>query len=141
MAATLRRLTVVVNELAVEFDAPIATTTYLLLAQPEFANILERQATVRHACEAETSMVLALAPELVDMSLAAGAVGPTERELPKSPAPMRRIRWRSFKSRTSHGAIGDPRTASAEKGERMLDAAAEAVARLVTNREFWTLPA
>ena len=134
-------LTVAVNELAVELDAPIATTTYFLLAQPEIAKILEQQSTVRHACEAETSMVLALAPELVDMSLAAGAVGPTGREVPEVTGTEAALRWRSFKSRTSHGAIGDPRTASAEKGEKMLDAAAEAVARLVTNREFWTLPA
>ena len=86
-------------------------------------------------------MVLALEPELVDMSLAAGAVGPTGREVPQVTGTEAAQRWRSFKSRTSHGAIGDPRTASAEKGERLLEAAADAVSRLVTNREFWTLPA
>jgi creatinine amidohydrolase len=134
-------LTVAVNELAVELEAPIATTTYWLLAQPAFAKILEKQANVRHACEAETSMVLALKPELVDMSLAAGAVGPTGREVPQVAGSDGAHRWISFKSRTSHGAIGDPRAASAEKGERLLKAAAEAVARLVTNKEFWTLPA
>src|SRR5206468_1266122 len=37
-------LTVAVNELAVQLDAPIATTTYWLLAQPAFAKILETQA-------------------------------------------------------------------------------------------------
>jgi creatinine amidohydrolase len=134
-------LTVAVNELAVELEAPIATTTYWLLAQPAFAKILEKQANVRHACEAETSMVLALKPELVDMSLAAGAVGPTGREVLQVAGSDGAHRWISFKSRTSHGAIGDPRAASAEKGERLLKAAAEAVARLVTNKEFWTLPA
>jgi creatinine amidohydrolase len=134
-------LTVAVNELAVELEAPIATTTYWLLAQPAFAKILEKQANVRHACEAETSMVLALKPELVDMSLAAGAVGPTGREVPQVAGSDGAHRWISLKSRTSHGAIGDPRAASAEKGERLLKAAAEAVARLVTNKEFWTLPA
>ena len=61
-------LTVIVNELAPELDAPIATTTYWLLAQPAFSKILEKQANVRHACEAETSMVLALKPDLVDMA-------------------------------------------------------------------------
>ena len=133
-------LTVAVNELAVELDAPIATTTYFLLAQAAIAKILEKQTGVRHACEAETSMVLALAPELVDMSLAEGAVGPTGREVPQVTGTEAAHRWRSFKSRTSHGAIGDPRTASAQKGERLLEAAADAVCRLVTNREFWTLP-
>ena len=134
-------LTVAVNELAVELDAPIATTTYWLLAQSAFAKILEKQATVRHACEAETSMVLALTPELVNMSLAAEAVGPTAPELRDIAGTQAAHRWQSFKSRTSHGAIGDPRAASAEKGERLLQAAAEAVSRLITNSEFWKLPA
>ncbi len=87
-------------------------------------------------------MVLALAPELVDMSLAAGAVGPTEREVPQVTGTEAALRWRSFKSRTSHGAIGDPRTRECgERARRLLEAAADAVVRLVTNKEFWTLPA
>jgi creatinine amidohydrolase len=134
-------LTVVVNELAVEFDAPIATTTYWLLAQPAFAQILEKQANVRHACEAETSMVLALKPDAVDMSLAADAVGPTSPELVNVIGTQAAHRWQSFRSRTSHGVIGDPRAATAEKGERLLHAAADAVSRLITNPEFWKLPA
>jgi creatinine amidohydrolase len=134
-------LTVIVNELAVELDAPIASTSYWPLAGEAFARILERQKTVRHACEAETSMLLAVAPDLVDMTRAAEAVGPTGRELTEVVGSEAVHRWRSFKSRTHHGAIGDPRTASADKGERLLAAAAEAVAKVVTNGEFWALPA
>ncbi len=134
-------LTAIVNDFAIEFDAPIATTSYWLLAADAFGKILERQANVRHACEAETSMLLALAPDLVDMARAQGAVGPTGRELKDAIGTDAAIRYRSFKSRTSHGAIGDPRAASAEKGERLLDAAAEAVAKLLATEEFWTLPA
>jgi creatinine amidohydrolase len=132
-------LTVAVNELAPALDAPIATTTYWLLAQPAFSKILEKQANVRHACEAETSMVLALKPELVDMTLAAQAVGPTSPELADAIGTTAAHRWQSFHSRTSHGAIGDPRAASAEKGERLLQAAADAVAGLVTHPKFWAL--
>jgi creatinine amidohydrolase len=134
-------LTVAVNELAPAFAAPIATTTYWLLAAPEFSKILEAQSNVRHACEAETSMVLALKPELVDMAKAANAVGPTARELPDIIGTSAAHRWQSFDARTSHGVIGDPRAASAEKGERLLQAAATAVARLVANNDFWTAPA
>ncbi|MCK6451125.1 MAG: creatininase family protein [Alphaproteobacteria bacterium] len=134
-------LTAIVNDFAIEFDAPIATTSYWLLAADAFGKILERQANVRHACEAETSMLLALAPDLVDMARAQGAVGPTGRELKDAVGTEAAVRYRSFKSRTSHGAIGDPRAATAEKGERLLDAAAEAVAKLVATEEFWTLPA
>lgn len=134
-------LNVVVNELTAELGIPLATTTYWLLASDAFASILEHQKNVRHACEAETSMMLALVPSLVDMNLAAEAVGPTSPELSDTVASDAAYRWRSFKSRTSHGAIGDPRSASPEKGGRLLSAAAEAVAAVITNSEFWTLPA
>jgi creatinine amidohydrolase len=134
-------LNVVINELAVELEAPLATTTYFILAKDAFARILERQTGVRHACEAETSMVLALAPDLVDMRLAMDAVGPTTPEIADVVGSDAVHRWRSFKARTSHGAIGDPRTASVEKGELLLQAAAEAVARVCANDAFWVLPA
>jgi creatinine amidohydrolase len=134
-------LTAIVNELAVEFGAPISATTYWPLASEAFARILERQKTVRHACEAETSMLLALSPELVDMSRTDHAVGPTERELTEVVGNDAVHRWRSFKSRTHHGAIGDARTANADKGQRLLAAAAEAVAKIITNEELWALPA
>jgi creatinine amidohydrolase len=134
-------LTVAVNELAPALDAPIATATYWLLAQKEFSAILERQASVRHACEAETSMVLALRPDLVDMSLSTEAVGPTSPELADIIKTSAAHRWQSFRSRTSHGAIGDPRAASAEKGERLLQAAGNSVAALVANMDFWNMRA
>lgn len=134
-------LTVIVNELAPALDVPIATATYWLLAQPAFSKILEKQANVRHACEAETSMVLALKPDLVDMAQAANAVGPTSPELIDIIGTSGAHRWQSFRSRTSHGAIGDPRTATAEKGERLLQAAADAVTALITNTSFWKMPA
>ena len=134
-------LNVVVNELAVELQIPLAATTYWVLGKDSFAKILERQTTVRHACEAETSMLLALAPNLVDMTRAGDIVGPTEREVAQVVGNDGVHRWRSFRSRTSHGVIGDPRTATAEKGERLLEAAAEAVAGLCANTEFWAIPA
>ena len=134
-------LTAIVNDFAIEFTAPIATTSYWLLAADAFGKILERQANVRHACEAETSMLLALAPDLVDMKAVQGVIGPTGREIKDVTGTEAAIRYRSFKMRTSHGVIGDPALASAEKGERLLDAAADAVAKLVATEEFWSLPA
>lgn len=134
-------LTVVVNELAVELEAPIATTSYWPLASEAFGRILDRQKNVRHACEAETSMLLALVPDLVDMDRVAEAVGPTSPEVAEVVGSEAVHRWRSFKSRTHHGAIGDPRTATAEKGECLISAAAEAVAKVVANNKFWLLPA
>jgi creatinine amidohydrolase len=124
-------LRVVVEQLTGELDLEIATATYWQLAAALFRTILERQSGVRHACEAETSMVLALRPELVDAARFEEA-----RSLEPEGAPAA-YRWRSFAERTPSGAIGDPTAASAEKGERLLEAAAAAVAELLLNDDFW----
>jgi len=66
-----------------------------------------------HGGEGETSMMMAVAPELVDMSRARGVV-------PKLPAHVQ-IKWR-FDELTTHGVTGDPTRATAEKGRLMRDA-------------------
>ena len=78
-----------------------------------------------HAGETETSMIMAMRPELVrtDRLDADG-----ERE------GMRVAGLSSYHrldQRTRHGGVGDPRPASAEKGERLLDASADHVAAQV----------
>ena len=42
---------------------------------------------------------------------------------------------------TPNGVIGDPSHASAEKGERLLEAAAEAIAALIMDADTWGPPA
>lgn len=66
-----------------------------------------------HGGEGETSMMLAVEPELVDMSKAKGTV-------PDLPAHVQ-VKW-LFEEITPYGATGDPRKASGEKGVRMRDA-------------------
>jgi creatinine amidohydrolase/Fe(II)-dependent formamide hydrolase-like protein len=39
--------------------------------------------------------------------------------------------YHRFDQRTRHGGVGDPRPATAEKGERMLDASADEIAEQV----------
>ena len=128
-------LKVVVEQLAHELKLTLATATYWHLAAEALGKILERQDNVRHACEAETSMVLALRPELVDSSRFEEARTAEERS-----GPAGAYRWSSFTGRTRSGVIGDPTAASAEKGERLLEAAADAVAELIRDREFWADP-
>lgn len=69
-----------------------------------------------HGGEAETSMMLAARPELVDMSQARGIV-------PKLPAHVQ-LKWR-FEEITPYGVTGDPTRAKAEKGQVMRDALVE----------------
>jgi creatinine amidohydrolase len=125
-------LRVIVEQLSPAFEGVVACVNYWHLAAPQFAQILERQPGVQHACEAETSMVLALRPELVDPTRFAEASF-AEGQGPGGAA----YRWRSFAARTASGVIGDPTAASAEKGERLLEAAAAALAELLQNEGFW----
>jgi creatinine amidohydrolase len=125
-------LRVFVEQASPASTAVLATVNYWHLAALEFAQILERQSGVLHACEAETSMVMALRPELVDPARFAEArADEGERSLAAA------YRWRSFAARTPSGALGDPTAASAEKGERLLAAAGAALAELLLSEAFW----
>jgi creatinine amidohydrolase len=78
-----------------------------------------------HAGEVETSLVLAIAPRLVNISKAA----PNSKSLSKSKAAYSTITNMpgSFPKITGNGVWGDPRKASAKKGERWIK---EIVAKL-----------
>ena len=129
-------LRVVVDELAAELGAAMATATYWEPAAGRMAPILEQQAGVQHACEAETSMVMALRPELVETARLAEA----KFAEPPHVATQRGAHvWRSFAERTPTGVIGDPTAASAAKGERLLDAAAETIAELLLDDSCWAM--
>src|SRR5262245_46709295 len=83
----------------------------------------EEAAWGTHAGEWETSMMLALTPELVDMSRAARARGYATFEQPPEhlgllgPIPFA---W-STDDVSATGAIGDPRTATVERGREILE--------------------
>ena len=67
-----------------------------------------------HAGDVETSLVLAIAPKLVDMSKAVpGAKKPLKSASTSRPG--------SFVKITGNGIWGDPRAASADKGNRLLN--------------------
>lgn len=128
----------ITNDIGSEHDIAIATTSYWVLAQDRFAAILEDQTGIEHACEGETSMMLALQPGTVDPDRFADAIGPTSRTSVEVAGPAV-VRWRSFAARSTHGAIGNPTRANADKGERLLNAAAESIAELLRNAEFWAM--
>ena len=130
--SALNALTV---ELTRALDAPIATTNYFLFLEDAMDGILEDQVGVQHACEAETSMMLALRPELVDTARLPEAVGP---QASMAAALARRLHvWKSFRGLSSSGVLGDARRATSEKGERLLDAAAEGLAKALLAGEPW----
>jgi creatinine amidohydrolase len=128
-------LNALVGELSVEMSLPIALATYWIPAQQEFAEILEKQVSVAHACEAETSMLLALRPDLVVMTELERVNPPSEWGGGASDVYV----WQSVSDWSPSGVAGVPNAASAEKGEKLLDAAAKALADRLRDGRIWRL--
>ena len=125
----------IAGELAHELEAKVATATYWHLQQTRerFSEILEQQDNVLHAGEAESSMLLALVPELVDRK----AMQDTEGPMGGIVRPSGAYGYRHISDISPSGVLGKPQTATAAKGERLLDAAADAVAHAVADDGLW----
>ena len=131
-----------VAELAAQTGLPLATGTYWDIAATSIAGLLERQRALLHACEAETSMLMAIAPETVDGSKLQQAQGAHVSGLSGIPSVNPAVyRWRRMSSRSPAGVIGEAAAASAEKGERLLRAIAADVAEALLNDRLWSEPA
>jgi creatinine amidohydrolase len=121
--------------------ARIVALTYFHLAasrQSEF-----RQSAIGgmgHACEFETSLQLAICPDLVDMTVA-------ESCYPQPPSPRQSTdlfasslvrSYHDFKDLSPSGTLGDPSLASRDKGERILGICVEELQAFF--KEFATWP-
>src|SRR5215813_818012 len=89
-----------------------------------------------HACELETSVLLELRPDLVQMERAEKDISFARTEFfywdLQSPSPVFFQEWFSRYSRT--GTVGDPTKASVEKGRRFAAAVVTRMVELI--REF-----
>jgi creatinine amidohydrolase len=96
----------------------VAAASYWELAAEEFAALAKGpRKTMGHACEFETSMVLAVRPELVHREK-------IQDDPPVDEPALRGVYTaEDMKQRTDHGAVGYPELASAEQGRRFLEAA------------------
>jgi creatinine amidohydrolase len=107
-------------------DRLVAAASYWELAEKELAGLAEGpRKTMGHACEFETSMVLALRPELVRREEI------KDDPPPEEPALRGLFTAEDMKQRTDHGAVGYPELASAEKGKAFLGAAVERTVEVV----------
>ncbi|KON30627.1 hypothetical protein AC482_03435 [miscellaneous Crenarchaeota group-15 archaeon DG-45] len=88
-----------------------------------------------HACELETSVMLAIRPDLVDMAKAERDMSyQTSRYFPPSDFyyPSGAVRMMPYWSTVSRtGVRGDPTVATAEKGRRWLEAAVEGLTGII----------
>ena len=131
-------LAVSARELAHEFGVPVVATTWPQAAPAEIAATLTAQPGIQHACEGETSLWLALDPAQVRRDRIAEAAPPNTP--PESPPPGASRFW-SFEERAPRtGVRGDPRAATAEKGERIAAAVAAGLARMMRDPLLWRAP-
>jgi creatinine amidohydrolase/Fe(II)-dependent formamide hydrolase-like protein len=105
-----------------------------------YVSILEDQTGVQHACEAETSMMLAAFADCVRTDRIGEAFNPRgvqkDRKIGNTTPPLNR--WRSFSDIAPTGVMGDARKATAVKGERLLDVAAELLAARLIDGQPWS---
>ena len=127
-------LETIITELTVELKLPLAGGTYWHIAAESIAGILEQQTSLLHACEAETSMMMAVAADCVRAERIAAAV--PRRFSPANPPGFKRSR--NFDAMTDTGVIGDPSRASAAKGKRLLEAGAARLAEELGRAELWS---
>lgn len=123
------------DELAPELPVTLVATTYPTELGAELGALLDDQDGMQHACEAETSMMMALEPDLVDAS-DLGSLA-TDRGVGFLKAGNASYRWRPFTHLTGNGVSGIPTNANADKGEKITEAASDALAALITNPETW----
>jgi creatinine amidohydrolase len=129
----------VTDELTPKLRAPIVQFTYWYAAAEPINAILETQSALSHACEAETSMMMALRPDLVAkdrIPLAKSNRTPGVEEFVGGGV----YRWRSIGSRSASGVIGNPEAATAAKGRHLLTAISDTLATKLTQPELWSLP-
>lgn len=104
----------------------LTAASYWDLAKNELAALAEGdRKTMGHACEYETSMMLALRPDLVRKDQIAD-------DPPQDDPVLRGLSMiQDMHQRTDHGCVGYPQLASAEKGRACLNAAIDRTVEVV----------
>lgn len=119
-----------------ELGIRLALAHWSLLGRDVVADTAQSE-MIGHACEVETSLVLALAPNLVRRDrLEPAPVKPAPHPLVKGHAiPERAVGVflpRSFESITANGALGNPTVANLEAGQRLADVVVDRAAEFLT---------
>jgi creatinine amidohydrolase len=115
----------------------VCAASTLYLVSPESSEVLDAHRTsepggMSHACELETSLYLALRPDLVQMDKAVKEIPEwNENVFNDWPAGGPLSFWPHWSAFTESGVMGDATVATADKGERFLEAAHDEVARFI----------
>ncbi|MEM1607436.1 MAG: creatininase family protein, partial [Candidatus Bathyarchaeia archaeon] len=133
-------LQMVARRISEETDSLCAVISWWSLAEKEISSLRESDfpGGMAHACELETSVMLRLKPEYVKMERAVKDIGFQKSnfiwlDLMK-PSPV--YLSENFSTLSSSGIIGDPTLATAEKGEKILDAVVGNLVKFVDEFKF-----
>ncbi len=108
----------------------LSITYWHLEAEPWKADPSIEQRVMGHACEWETSMVLRIRPELV------GDLASTDNVPFGNPFEPASRGW-IMDDRSEPGHVGDPRSATGEKGEVLFQAFADAAVKMIGRVLAW----
>jgi creatinine amidohydrolase len=121
-------------------DLYVAFASYWNLAAKEFNGIRQSpKGGMGHACEMETSVMLALHPEDVDMSKAVSDGLRTESQWLQSDMLSGTAHYlvNDFDELSRSGVVGMPESATPEKGELFLGAAVDAASAFLHDFRSW----
>jgi creatinine amidohydrolase len=132
------------RELCDACGAAISVISPAVMSRDAFNKIRKsEQGGAIHACEWETSIILHVSPELVDMSQA------TDKDIMRYHSDFvagdsfkgsQRVTWSTWYLQSSESGIyGDPTCASAETGKIVMDTAVSEGARFL--KEYWHMSA
>lgn len=130
-------LRVLVREINEMLGRPAFVATYWNAVGSAMREILDTDTGIGHSGEAETSILLALRPDLVERPFdrSKGPDRPDPEELREGVA----FTFRTYRDRTTIGVIGDAETATAEKGEKILSVAAGQLAQFLARDSLWEI--
>ena len=128
----------VARKTTLETPALCCATNYFAFASEAFAKVQETP-VIAHADEFETSLYLHVAPDRVRMDRAVEGNDVVGRYL-SSDSTSRYVRFSDYWGRwTNKGVHGDPRAATAEKGQLIYEAAVAGMIGLVDEWRAWPI--
>ncbi len=127
-------MTIVATEARVRFNMLAVATSWTRFGLPDNAITAEEKSIGIHAGDIETSVMLALRPDLVDMAKARNFTS-FQHDLAQSARHLRAYGPHAFGWKMSdlnrQGAAGDATKATAQKGQRLIDHSASGIIELL----------
>jgi creatinine amidohydrolase len=129
------------SELSTQKDLFVTFASYWWLGSKTLSDVRKSGVGgVGHACEMETSAMLVIAPEKVNMKLArkSGPGAALKYRVVDMQASNRVALVSEFDELSDSGVLGEPELASVEKGHLFLDGFAAAVVEFLEDFRTWT---